>query len=195
LESGEESEKNKKLIMSSEEALSNAIKAVEAGKSLGEIGAVIQMAAEKYDANSVKNLSGHMIEQYTLHAGLNIPNYDTNSPHVLEDGLYAIEPFITYGSGMVYDGKPSGIYEIRKVVGVGIRDAHAREVFEYVLKEYETLPFCSRWLVKKFGTRALLSLRMIEQTGALYQFATLVEKSKSKVAQSEHTLLISKGKV
>ncbi|MFA5992623.1 MAG: type II methionyl aminopeptidase [Candidatus Pacearchaeota archaeon] len=195
LESGEESEKNKKLIKSSEEALANAIKAVEEGKGLGEIGAAIQMAAEKYNANSIKNLSGHMIEQYALHAGLNIPNYDTGSPHVLDNGLYAIEPFITYGSGMVYDGKPSGIYEVRKVTGIGIRDSHAREVFEFILKEYETLPFCSRWLVKKFGTRALLSLSMIERTGALYQFATLVEKSKSKVAQSEHTLLITQGKV
>jgi len=189
----EGSEDNKKLIKASEEALANAIKFVESGKSLGEIGGKVQETAESFNANSIKNLSGHQIEQYKLHAGVTIPNYDNKSKAVLDDGIYAIEPFITFGTGVVYDGKPSGIYELQ---GNGaIRDNNAREVFEYIIEEYQTLPFCSRWLVKKFGTRALLSLRIIEQSGALHHFSQLIEKSKSTVAQTEHTILVSDGKV
>lgn len=197
LEDGEESRKNKELIKSSEEALASAIKSVEGGKSLGEIGEAIQKSAEKYNANSIKNLSGHEIKQYLLHAGITIPNYDNKNKVILteRDGIYAIEPFITFGNGMVYDSKSSGIYELTGKSGV-IRDKNARELIEYIINEYQTLPFCSRWLVKKFGNRALLSLRLIEQSGGvLHQFSTLVEKSKSKVAQSEHTLLVNKGKV
>ncbi|HRZ85156.1 MAG TPA: type II methionyl aminopeptidase [Candidatus Paceibacterota bacterium] len=184
---------NKKLIKASEECLANAIKAIESGKNLGEVGAKIQETAEEFGGNSIKNLSGHQIEKYRLHAGITIPNYDNKSNTVLNKGVYAIEPFITFGTGLVYDGKPSGIYELKR--NGAIRDRNAREVFEYILEEYQTLPFCSRWLVKKFGTRVLLSLRIIEQSGALHHFAQLIEKSKSIVAQSEHTLLVSDGKV
>ena len=191
----ENNDENIRLIKASEEALDAAIEAVKKGKTLGEVGEAINSTAEKYGFVTIKNLSGHQIEQYNLHAGVNIPNYNNKSSVVLDDGVYAIEPFVTLGkaSGSVYDGKPSGIYN---ALGAGnVRDRNAREVFEHIINEYETLPFCSRWLVKKFGTRALLSLRLIEQAGFLHHFSQLIEKSKSKVAQSEHTLIIEKGKV
>lgn len=187
------SEQNKKLIKSSEEALANAIQAVRENKTLGEIGSEIQKSAEKYQFSPIKNLSGHGIEKYELHAGITIPNYDNKSSLVLKDGIYAIEPFITIGQGLVYDGKPSGIYQLKGEAG--IRDKNAREIYNYIIGEYKTLPFCSRWLVKKFGTRALLSLSLIEQTGAIHQFSQLIEKSKSPVAQTEHTIIINEGKV
>jgi len=189
----ENSEENKKLIKASEEALQSAISAVKAGKSLGQIGNAIQKTALKNGFSPIQNLSGHEINKYDLHAGVTIPNYDNNNPKTLNDGIYAIEPFVTTGEGTVYDSKPSGIYKVERVVP--IRDSNAREVFSYILEEYKTLPFCSRWLVKKFGTRALLSLHLTEQAGALHQYAQLIEHSKSKVAQSEDTLLINKGEV
>ncbi|MFA6022842.1 MAG: type II methionyl aminopeptidase [Candidatus Pacearchaeota archaeon] len=189
----EKSEENKKLIKASEEALEKAIEAAKSGKTLGDIGKAIQETAEKHDCSAIKNLSGHQIEQYSLHAGLTIPNYDNKSEIKLDDGIYAIEPFMTNGVGMVQDGKPSEIYGLTG--NASLRDNNAREVFAYIIETYQTLPFCSRWLVKKFGTRALLSLRLIEQTGALHHFGQLIEKSKAVVAQSENTIIIHDGKV
>lgn len=189
----ENNEENKKLISASEKALEKAILAVKQNKSLGEIGQAIQDIAEQNNFSPIHNLSGHSIEQNNLHAGIVIPNHNNNNPNKLPDGVYAIEPFITSGIGEVYDGKPSGIYEIRK--SAAIRDKNAREVFNYIFEEYETLPFCSRWLVKKFGTRALISLKLIEQTGAIHHFSQLIEKSKKPVAQTEATILIDKGKI
>ncbi|MBS3091893.1 type II methionyl aminopeptidase [Candidatus Pacearchaeota archaeon] len=191
----ENSEENKKIIKTSEEALANAIQAVKQGKSLGEIGKSINETAETSGFTTIKNLSGHSIENNNLHAGITIPNYNNDKATKLDDGIYAIEPFITLGSGngMVYDGKPSGIYELVKPGNV--RDNNARELLNYIAEEYETLPFCSRWLVKKFGTRALISLSHLEKAGILHQFSQLIEKSKSPVAQSEHTIIIHNGKV
>jgi len=189
----ENSEENKKLIEASEKALESAIESVKKKNNLGEIGNEIQKIAEKYKFSPIRNLSGHRIKQWDLHSAPTIPNYHNNNSHVLEDGIYAIEPFITIGVGMVYDGKPSGIYEVKK--SAAIRDSNAREIFNYIVENYQTLPFCSRWLVKKFGTRALLSLSLIEKTGALHQFSQLIEKSKAKVAQTEHTIIIHEGKV
>lgn len=189
----ESSEQNKKIIETSEKALANAIEAIKQNKSLGEIGQTIQETAEAQDLATIRNLSGHSIEEANIHAGITIPNYNNNNQTTLEDGTYAIEPFITTGQGIVQDGKESGIYEI--VQPKNVRDSNAREVLTYIIDEYGSLPFCSRWLVKKFGTRALLSLRLIEQTGSLHQFPQLIEKSKAPVAQSEHTLIIQDGKV
>ncbi|OIO41171.1 type II methionyl aminopeptidase [Candidatus Pacearchaeota archaeon CG10_big_fil_rev_8_21_14_0_10_31_9] len=184
----DKSEKNKKLIEASELALAEAIESIKRGETLGEIGSAIQTTASDTGFSAIQNLSGHSIEQWELHSGLTIPNYNNNSSIVLEEGIYAIEPFITTGEGKVYDGKPSGIYQLKK--SGGIRDANAREILKYISEEYNTLPFCSRWLVKKFGRRALISLSFLESAGILHQFTQLVEKSKAPVAQSEATIII-----
>ncbi|PIN94335.1 type II methionyl aminopeptidase, partial [Candidatus Pacearchaeota archaeon CG10_big_fil_rev_8_21_14_0_10_30_48] len=86
-----------------------------------------------------------------------------------------------------------GIYELKNAKNV--RDPKARELLEFIRETYGTLPFCSRWLVKKFGTRALISLKNLETAGVVYQFDQLIEKSKSPVAQTEATIIISEGKV
>src|SRR3989344_761017 len=189
----ENDNQNKKLILASEAALTNAINAVKQKKSLGEIGQTIQDVAEEYGFSPIKNLSGHGIEEYELHAPPTIPNFNNNNPATLTDGIYAIEPFITTGIGEVYDGKSSGIYELKNAKNV--RDPKARELLEFIGETYGTLPFCSRWLIKKFGTRALISLKNLETAGVVHQFDQLIEKSKSPVAQTEATIIISEGKV
>lgn len=189
----ENSDENKKLIECAEECLSQGIKAISEDKQIGEIGRAIQESAEKYGFSPVQNLSGHSIEEYQLHSGISIPNYDNNSDAYLPEGIFACEPFVTTGIGLVKDGKPSGIYEIRgRAV---LRDPKAREIFNWIFEEYGTLPFCSRWIVKKFGTRALIALSQMEQSGGVHQFSQLVEKSGKKVAQAENTFFISDEKV
>jgi methionyl aminopeptidase len=74
-----------------------------------------------------------------------------------------------------------------------IRNPSAREILEYILEEYNQLPFCSRWLVKKFGTKALPALNQLEQNGNIHQYAQLVEVGKGIVAQTENTVLIEES--
>ncbi len=189
----EDSEENKKLIQASKKALENAIKIAKENVSVGKIGQVVQETIESYGFSSVINLSGHQIEQYELHAGLTIPNIDNKQKDKLEKGLYAIEPFATTRNGKVHDGKPSGIYVL--INEKNIRSSIAREVLKFISKEYKTIPFCSRWLVKKFGTKALFGLKQLEDNGNLHHFAQLVEKQGSKVAQTEQTILIDDKEV
>ncbi|HVY01898.1 MAG TPA: type II methionyl aminopeptidase [Candidatus Nanoarchaeia archaeon] len=189
----ENSELNKKLIKNSQDSLSNALKIVNAEISLGEIGKTIENTTKKENFLPIHNLSGHSIEHYDLHAGMMVPNYDTKQPHKMEEGLFAIEPFVTNGSGSVRDSRMSGIYAVQKAGSV--RDSFAREVLTFIAEEYISLPFSSRWLVKKFGTRALIALKQIEQAGILHQYPMLVEQGNGIVAQSEHTILIKDGKV
>lgn len=191
----ENSDENKKLIEVSEEALRKALEVIGLGKTTSEIGKAVYEEASKNDFRTISNLTGHEIDEYDLHAGLSIPNYDSHSNEEISEGIYAIEPFVILGegSGRVKEGKPSGIYQVQD--SKNIRSPLAREVLEYLLEEYYTLPFCSRWVVKKFGTKALFALKQLEQNENLHQYPQLIESSNSKVAQSEHTVFIdSDGK-
>jgi methionyl aminopeptidase len=185
-------EENKKLIKASEEALSNALKKMKTGVTLKEIGETIQKTIESYKANPIVNLSGHSMQEYDLHSGITVPNIDNNSDEEIEEGLFAIEPFATFGNGKIYDGKPSEIYIIIK--RKAIRNPVAREIMNFIEEEYQTLPFCSRWLVKKFGTTALMALKQLEHEGIVHRYEQLIEISHKPVAQSEHTVLIQKDK-
>jgi methionyl aminopeptidase len=184
----ENSKENKKLIEVSEVSLSNAIQKVKIGISLGEIGKAIQQTIEEKGFSPIINLSGHEMKEYELHAGLTIPNVDNKMPNKITKGLYAIEPFATAGNGRVIEGKPSGIYLLQD--DKNVRNPKAREILDFIIEEYKTLPFCSRWIVKKFGTSSIFSLRQLEENGNLHNYAQLVEVSHSKVSQAENTVLV-----
>ncbi|PIN91062.1 type II methionyl aminopeptidase [Candidatus Pacearchaeota archaeon CG10_big_fil_rev_8_21_14_0_10_32_14] len=195
----ENSQENKKLIESASKALATAIEIVQNKKdktSTFELGSVIQSSIQEDGFIPIINLSGHSIDHFDLHSGITIPNISQkSSSQQLDDGLFAIEPFVTLSSasGRVYDGKPSGIYQIKNLKNV--RSPTAREILNYINEEYGTLPFCSRWLYKKFGSKAFIALKELESNGIVHQYDQLIESSKCKVAQAEHTILINEGKV
>ena len=183
------SDLNKKLIEAAEKALKEAINIVKLGSKINEIGGTIEKVITSLGFEPIRNLSGHKIEKHNVHAGVTIPNFDNKQNKQIEEGVYAIEPFSTNGLGNVRDGKLSGIYHLENPRSV--RDNFAREVLEFITEEYKTLPFCSRWIHKKFGTRGLLALRQIESAGLLHHYAQLIETGKGKVAQAEHTVILT----
>jgi len=189
----EDSEENKKLIEASKQAVEEVEKIISNKTTLSEIGELVENTIKEKGFQPISNLTGHSMEEYELHAGVAIPNVKNNSDFQLGEGLYAIEPFATTGSGKVQDGKPSGIYEL--IDSRNVRSPLAREVLDYIINYYSTLPFCSRWLVEEFGARAIIALRQLEQNGNLHHFAQLVESSKAKVSQHEQTFLVKKDKV
>ncbi len=184
----ENSKENRELIEASESALENAVKKIKKGISAEEIGKIIQETIENKKFSPIINLSGHEMKQYELHAGLTIPNTGNSAPEKIKEGLYAIEPFATAGSGKVQDGKPSGIYML--INDKNIRSSEARKILNFISEEYNTLPFCSRWIVKKFGVVSLFALKQLEENGNLHHYPQLVEVSHSKVSQAENTVLI-----
>ncbi|MBU1052123.1 MAG: type II methionyl aminopeptidase [Nanoarchaeota archaeon] len=188
----ENNEENKQLIEAAESALESGIKATDYHTELREIGKAIENTIKSRGFQPIINLSGHSIDQYDLHSGITIPNYDNLKEYNLEEGVYAIEPFSTSGHGKVRDGKPSGIYHLEPGSGQ-VRDPFAREVLNYIKEKYQTLPFCSRWLVKKLSTRALIALKRLEEANIIHQYLQLVEINRKPVAQAEHTLVLTKN--
>ena len=173
----ENSGENEKLIKNSKNNITTS-----------EIGKTISETIESHRFSPIINLSGHSMEQYDLHSGITVPNIDDNREIKIKKGLFAIEPFATNGSGKIHEGKPSGIYILTDEKNP--RSQLAREILEFIKKEYKTLPFCSRWIVKKFSSKAILGLKQLEENGNLHQFSQLVESSDAKVSQAEHTIFI-----
>src|SRR3989344_1480883 len=125
----ENSEENKNLIKAAESALDEAIKVAKYNVKLSQIGSVIEKKIKSFQSMPIQNLCGHSITHNTLHSGVFIPNVDNSTSQILEEGVYAIEPFSTTGLGAVRDSKPSGIYHIEREGNV--RDGFAREVLTF----------------------------------------------------------------
>lgn len=183
-------QKYKDLIKASEEAVNEAVKTTKYGIKANEIGKVIERTINSYGFKPIRNLYGHELAKYEIHAGLRIPSYDDKEENILYEGIFAIEPFATSGAGLVVNGKPSEVFQLQEILSV--RDKNAREILEFIAKEYRTFPFSARWIIKKFGNGALFALARLVREGILHSFPQLLEKTSAIVSQAEHTIMITK---
>jgi methionyl aminopeptidase len=181
---------NDNLIVCSEKMLEAAIALAKPGTTIGEMGGAIENVAKGFGFKSVKNLTGHSLGRYDVHAGLIVPNIKNDSKYQLREGeVIAIEPFCTTGSGVVKDsGKP---LILRWIVDRPTRLPEARKILDMSRNDFKRLPFAKRWLQQKFSTlKVELSLRELLNSNALYGYEPLREISGKPVAQTEHTVIV-----
>ena len=181
---------HKELIQASEDALKQALKKVEQNPTLTKIGETIKQTIKEKGFSPIINLSGHSLAQYTIHAGMTIPNYDNGNENKLDPGAYAIEPFATTGEGKIYEGPSGNIFAITEPKNT--RSPTARKILDYVMDKYHSLPFSLREMQEKFGPMARLGIREMENQGILHNFSQLIEKSHKPVSQAEHTFIKTK---
>ena len=184
--------KHENILLAAKEALENAAKILRPGVTMNEIGQTIHDSIRKHDAVPVKNLSGHGISEYDIHDLPSVPNYPNGDDTELEEGeIIAIEPFATDGLGFVDEMEQGNLFSLEQTKPV--RSQFAREIMKYVDEEYGPMVFCSRWLVRKFGTgKTNLAIRELVRVGNLHTYPPLVERAQGKVAQFENTFLITK---
>lgn len=182
--------KYSELITAAQNALKEAIKHVKVGVEIGEIGRVIQETIEAHGAKPIHNLSGHGISQWVIHDRPSIPNFASGEKAVLtEEQVIAIEPFASTGGQIVVEAERGNLFSL--VQPKQVRSAYAREVLKFVIDEYNTLPFTTRWLTKKFGAgKTSLALRELIQAGALHAYPPLIDAGKGMVTVFEKTLLV-----
>lgn len=185
---------HEKLIEATEAAVNEALKLAKPGMTLSKIGATIQKEIESRGFASISNLSGHTVERNVVHANVSIPNVDTGSQRKLEKGwVIAIEPFASTGSGRIVEGKSCKVFEIKSSKNT----RQHRDVLKYLWETYNTLPFCERNLIKKFGVlKARLALRDLVRQKVLHEYTVLNEAEKgSLVSQSEHTVVVDENPI
>ncbi len=178
------------LVNAAKEALEAAKKIVQIGTPLSELGKTIQEVITSHGFSPIKNLSGHGISRWVIHDSPSVPNFNTKEKDVLKQGqIIAIEPFATTGVGFVEEIERSNIFSL--VDKRPVRSMFAREVMNFVEWEYESLPFTTRWLAKKFGAgKTNIAIKELLANGSLHSHPPLVERNKGMVAVWENTLLV-----
>lgn len=167
------------MIRAVEEALAAGIAEIRAGVSVDRIGVAIERAVHARGFKPVRNLMGHTIRPYLLHAGKSIPNVAGMSDDLLEEGeVVAVEPFVTNGAGSIEDGAFGNIVRFRAPPSA---DDAAAPLFA----RFRTLPFTARWL----GDPERAVLRKARRQLQLYP--VFVESGQGWVAQAEHTVLVT----
>jgi len=107
--------------------------------------------------------------------------------------IFAIEPFASTGAGIVQDSGNATVFELSNKKPV--RNPITRQVLKEI-ESYDNLPFTTRWLTRKFGSKAKFALREMEQLGMLHSHPPLADKDKGMISQAEHSILIDdEGKV
>jgi len=175
------------LARASELALQTAIEAVHGGVSTRALGEGIQRAIEAHGFRPIRNLTGHTIERYLLHAGKSVPNIAHGHDTLHAGEVVAIEPFASSGAGEV-DGRRTGnIYRVLKTKPV--KQAQLNDFLQMLSGEFRTLPFAERWAYR-LDAHAPALLNGLVRTGAVMTYPALLDVGGGVVSQTEHTMIV-----
>ena len=184
------------LIDASKEALENVISITCAGVNVREMGKVIEDTINKRGFTPIYDLTGHSLDQYSLHGNVNIPNYAASLGNTLLAGdVIAIEPFATYGKGTTRNGDAQ-IFSLNKLFEKHIHDkyntnsdTHSNGLLDDLYRQYGSLPFARRWVEDMDGVK----IEDYVATGDIIAYPVLHETSGGIVSQFEHTVIVEES--
>ena len=179
------------LVQAAEDALSNAMSMIKIGVKASDVGRTIEKTVKQMGFIPIANLSGHSLEQYTIHAGKSIPNiWSIGSFSLSGTTAYACEPFVTLndGLGFVKEGKIKNIFAL--VSRKKTKNSEADEMVDFIWENFNMLPFALRWLVKKWDEKkARELLEFLIKKKSVRSYPVLIEAKSKPVAQAEHTFI------
>jgi methionyl aminopeptidase len=178
-------------IKAAQNALKAAIKLVRPGLPIWQLGEAQMSEAQALGLTTVKNLSGHTIEQYRVHGGISIPSYNNKDKTELEENTQiAIEPFVTEGTGLIKEKGQATIFMVEKQRST--RSLYGQRILNHPqVKAQNGFPFTTRWLTNSLGkSPTLLGLKQLQQDGIIKAYPPLAEISKGMVAQFEHSMIV-----
>jgi len=173
---------------------------------LGEIGRDIEeyINSKEIEINGkieqikiMKDLCGHKIGPYKIHAGKAVPNINIYYPLRMEIGdFYAIEPFITTGNGKSILKNPNSHYMISDKIDIinynaKLNNNNDKQLYNFIIKNYSSLPFCSRWIYELFQEDYIQeSLNSLVSKQVLNEYPPIYDIDGSIISQFEHTIYI-----
>lgn len=177
--------------IATDDALHEAIQMMRPGTNLGDVGKTIESIIKTYGLKPIKNLSGHNIERYRLHAGKTVPNVKTRTGDVVEVGeCYAVEPYATNGTGSVIDSDL--VYIFSNIPKDDPLTGSTEKLRLHLRKKYGPFPFTSRWIgttTKDIDIVKELSVLLKHQY--IKGYPVQLTKKRRPSSQSEHTVFIT----
>ena len=179
------------LVQAAEEGLANAMSMIKAGVKASDIGRTIETTIKQMGYKPIANLSGHSLEQYTIHAGKSIPNiWSIGGFSLSENSAYACEPFVTTsdGGGFVRNGQIKNIFAINSRKKT--KDPEADKLLDFIWDNFNMLPFALRWVTKEREEKEARDLlNVLIKKKAVQAYPVLIEVNEQRVAQAEHTFI------
>jgi len=179
------------LVQAAELSLSNAMAMIKVGVKSSDVGRTIEKTIKQLGFLPIANLSGHSLDQYTIHSGKSVPNiWSIGSFTFNENQAFACEPFVTTGEGLgfVHEGKVKNIFALssRKKT----KDKDADKMLDYIWQNFNLLPFALRWLTNEWEEKeARRLLEILVKKKAVHAYPVLVEGNGQRVTQAEHTFI------
>lgn len=157
------------LLAAVKDATNTGVREAGIDVRLGEIGTAIQETMESYEVEingttypvkSIRNLSGHTIDHYSIHGSKSVPIVKSSNATKMEEGdVFAIETFGSTGQGYVRDdGEVSHYAKRGDASHVDLRLSSAKALLRVIDKNFGTLPFCRRYLDRLGQEKYLLGV-------------------------------------
>ncbi|CAG9464519.1 unnamed protein product [Pedinophyceae sp. YPF-701] len=189
------------LLAAVKDATNTGIKEAGIDVRLCDIGAAIEEVMQSYEVEldgkthqvkCVRNLNGHSIAPYQIHAGKSVPIVKGGEATKMEEGeFFAIETFGSTGRGIVHEDLEVSHYMKNFDVGhVPLRLPRARQLMATIDKNFGTLAFCRRYLDRLGEQKYLLALKNLCDQGIVEPYPPLCDVKGSYVAQYEHTIYL-----
>jgi len=189
------------LLAAVQESTMTGIKEAGIDVRLCDIGEAIQEVMESHEVEingkiypilSVRNLCGHTIDRYKVHAGKSVPIVKGGPQIKMEEGeIYAIETFGSTGKGVVHEDLECSHYmKNYDEPKVSLKHPKSKRLLNFIDKNFSTLAFCRRWLDDGGETGHIVALKELVDKGVVNTYPPLCDVSGSYVAQYEHTFLL-----
>ncbi|XP_026751510.2 methionine aminopeptidase 2 [Galleria mellonella] len=189
------------LVKGVQEATEAGIKSSGVDVRLCDVGAAIQEVMESheveldgqvYQVKPIRNLNGHSIGPYRIHAGKTVPIVKGGETTRMEENeFYAIETFGSTGRGQVHDDMDCSHYMKNfDQQFVPLRLQSSKQLLNLINKNFGTLAFCKRWLERAGASRYAMALKDLCDKGVVDPYPPLCDIKGCYTAQFEHTILL-----
>ncbi|XP_059062138.1 methionine aminopeptidase 2 [Achroia grisella] len=189
------------LVKGVQEATEAGIKASGVDVRLCDVGAAVQEVMESheveldgqiYQVKPIRNLNGHSIGPYRIHAGKTVPIVKGGETTRMEENeFYAIETFGSTGRGQVHDDMDCSHYMKNfDQQFVPLRLQSSKQLLNLINKNFGTLAFCKRWLERAGASRYAMALKDLCDKGVVDPYPPLCDIKGCYTAQFEHTILL-----
>jgi methionyl aminopeptidase len=189
------------LLAAVKDATNTGVREAGIDVRLCDIGAAIQETMESYEVEidgkthqvkPIRNLNGHSIGPYQIHAGKSVPIVKGGEAVRMEEGeFFAIETFGSTGKGYVNEGLETSHYMKNFDAGhIPLRLQKAKQLLNTINNNFGTLAFCKRYLDRLGESKYQMALKNLCDNGLVNPYPPLCDERGSHVAQFEHTIYL-----
>jgi methionyl aminopeptidase len=151
----------------------------------------LELNGKHYPIKPVANLSGHLLQPYTIHAGKSIPLVGGGTADRMAEGeLYACETFGSTGKGRVTNQGDNLSHFMVNPSPPTPRTPQQRKLLKVLQDNFSTLAFCPRFLDYIGEKKYQLNLKGLSEVHAVIDYPSLSDVKGSYVAQFEHTFIL-----